>query len=59
MLLRLQVTINKLGEYDKWFALYDTQIYFPYEITVWQYSDKGRIDGIEGDVDLNITFPKK
>ena len=53
------VEVNKLGEYDKWFALYDTQIYFPYEITVWQYSDKGRIDGIEGDVDLNITFPKK
>ena len=53
------VEVNKLGEYDKWFALYDTQIYFPYEITVWQYSDKGRIDGIEGDVDLNITFPKQ
>ena len=53
------VEINKLGDYDKWFALYDTQIYFPYEITVWQYSDKGRIDGIDGDVDLNITFPKK
>ena len=53
------VEVNKLGDYDKWFALYDTQIYFPYEITVWQYSDKGRIDGIEGDVDLNITFPKK
>ncbi len=50
--------INKLGDYDKWFALYDTQIYFPYEITIWQYSDKGRVDGIEGDVDLNITFPK-
>ena len=21
------VEVNKLGEYDKWFALYDTQIY--------------------------------
>ena len=52
------VEVNKLGNYDKWFALYDTEIYFPYEITVWQYSDKGRVDGIEGDVDLNITFPK-
>lgn len=52
------VQVEKLGDYDKWFALYDTSIYFPYEITIWQYSDKGRIDGIEGDVDLNITFPK-
>lgn len=53
------VEINSLGEYDKWFALYDTDIYFPYEINMWQYSDKGRIEGIEGDVDLNITFPKR
>lgn len=53
------VNVEKLGDYDKWFALYDTSIYFPYEISVWQYSDKGRIDGIEGDVDLNITFPKE
>ncbi len=52
------VEVNKLGDYDKWFALYDTQIYFPYEISVWQYSDKGSVDGIEGDVDLNITFPR-
>ena len=53
------VNVEKLGDYDKWFALYDTSIYFPYEISVWQYSDKGRIDGIESDVDLNITFPKE
>ena len=51
------VDVNRLGEYKKWFALYDTEIYFPYEIDIWQYSDKGQIDGITGDVDLNITFP--
>lgn len=49
------VEVNKLGTYDKWFALYDTGIYFPYEITIWQYSDKGSVDGIEGTVDLNIN----
>lgn len=53
------VDLNKLNDYEKWFAQYDSSIYFPYEITMWQYSDKGAIDGIEGDVDLNITFPKK
>lgn len=47
----------KLGNYKKWFAFYDTYIYYPYRINMWQYSDKGHVDGIEGDVDLNITFP--
>lgn len=51
------VDVNKLGDYDKWFAYYGDDIYYPYEITMWQYTDKGRVDGIEGDVDLNITFP--
>lgn len=41
---------------DKWFAYYDTDLYFPYEYAVWQYSDKGRIDGIKEEVDLNISF---
>lgn len=53
------VELDDLGNYEKWFAQYDSNIYFPYEITMWQYSDKGSIDGIEGDVDLNITFPKQ
>lgn len=51
------VDVNKLGDYDKWFAYYGDDIYYPYEISMWQYTDKGRVDGIEGDVDLNITFP--
>lgn len=51
------VDVNKLGDYEKWFAYYGDDIYYPYEINMWQYSDKGRVDGIEGDVDLNITFP--
>lgn len=41
---------------EKWFAYYNTDLYFPYEYAVWQYSDKGRIDGIDEEVDLNISF---
>ncbi len=41
---------------EKWFAFYNTELYFPYEYAVWQYSDKASIDGIKGDVDLNISF---
>ena len=52
----LMLDIEQLEEYDKWFAYYDDEFYFPYQFKVWQYTDKGSIDGIKGDVDMNISF---
>lgn len=47
----------QLEDYEKWFAYYNNQdFYYPYAYEVLQYSDKGRINGISGDVDLNISF---
>ncbi len=43
-------------DYDKWFAYYDVELYFPYDLAIWQYSCTGKVDGIEGDCDLNIAF---
>ncbi len=43
---------------EKWFAYYNTDLYFPYDYAIWQYTDKATIDGIKGDVDLNISFKK-
>ena len=43
-------------EYDKWFAYYDVELYYPYELAIWQYSCTGKVDGIEGNCDLNIAF---
>ena len=48
--------MSRLEEYHKWFAYYNTPVYFPYEFDVWQYSSKGRISGIKGDVDLNVCM---
>ena len=48
--------MEQLEEYEKWFAQYDTQLYFPYEFTIWQYTDEGTVDGISADVDLNVGF---
>lgn len=48
----------KVTEYDKWIAYYDLPQYFPYEFSVWQYTSIGTIDGIEGNVDLNISVKK-
>lgn len=52
----LMLDIEKLEDYDKWFAYYDEQFYFPYEFKVWQYTDTGAVKGIGTDVDLNISF---
>lgn len=51
--------MERLNDYEKWFAFYDTYVYFPYEISMWQYTDSGVVNGIEGNVDLNITFTPK
>ena len=50
------IDMASFEDVEKWFAYYGTKLYFPYEYAVWQYSDKGSIDGISGDVDLNISF---
>ncbi|MDO5402781.1 MAG: glycoside hydrolase family 25 protein [Eubacteriales bacterium] len=53
-----KVDLTRLESYDKWFAYYDDELYYPYEISMWQYSDSGSVDGISGNVDLNISFKK-
>lgn len=52
MLLELE----RLQNYDRWFAYYGEDLYYPYAYGVWQYSEKGSIAGISGEVDMNIAF---
>lgn len=52
----LRIDLEALEDYDKWFAYYNSNLYYPYQYDVWQYSEKGKINGIDGDVDLNISF---
>ncbi len=52
----LMLDMEQFEDYSKWFAYYNKEIYYPYVFDVWQYSDKGKVDGITGDVDLNISF---
>ena len=51
--------VERLTDYEFWFAYYDKYIYFPYRISMWQYTEKGRIDGIEGDVDINLLIKEE
>lgn len=50
------VEFEELNMYDKWFAYYDTELYYPYDLGIWQYSCTGKIAGIEADCDLNLAF---
>lgn len=52
----LKINLEELEQYDKWFAYYNSDFYYPYAYQVWQYSDKGSVNGIDGDVDMNISF---
>lgn len=52
--------MEKLSDIPVWLAQYDVDIpVFEHPFVIWQYTDSGTIDGIEGTVDLNIMFLPK
>ncbi len=53
-LTRLDLT--RLTDYDMWHAAYVDAPDTPYMYTMWQYSASGKVAGITGSVDLNISF---
>lgn len=52
----MALDLEQLTQYDKWYAYYGDTVTFPYEFQMLQYSDTGKIPGIQGNVDLNISF---
>ena len=54
--MAMNLDLTRLEDYDKWFAQYFKQPFFPYEFAMWQYTPYGKIPGISGGVDLNMGF---
>lgn len=52
----LMLDMEPLEKIEKWYAYYDPTLYFPYDYKIWQYTSKGSVDGIKGEVDMNISF---
>ena len=59
--LTKNLDIRRLTEINIWYA--DYQIFdnnepplYPYPFSMWQYTNKGKVDGISGDADINISF---
>lgn len=54
--LLTKLDLERLVDYDVWFAGYISIPEYPYDFKIWQYSESGTVNGIEGNVDLNISF---
>lgn len=51
-----RLDLSRLTDCQKWLAQYYTTPFFPYELQMWQYTGSGKVDGITGNVDLNVCF---
>lgn len=50
--------ISQLSQYDIWLAHYTKKSDYIYNYDIWQYSSKGSVPGISGNVDMNICYKK-
>lgn len=55
----IKYNLSQVVEYDFWFAQYSDVPEFYYDFQMWQYSSTGSVNGISGDVDLNLQFIRK
>lgn len=48
--------MHRVNKYEKWYADYEEFPQTPYDFTYWQYTNEGRLEGIDGPVDLNLEI---
>ncbi len=48
--------LSQLSDIDIWYAFYNDSPDMYYNYMIWQYSCTGKVPGVEGDVDLNISL---
>ncbi len=46
--------LEELTDYPLWLADYRMQPDFPYAFTMWQFTESGKVPGIEGAVDIDL-----
>lgn len=52
----LYLDLERIYQYPIWFAQYADEPDWPYEFSIWQYTESGQIPGISGQVDLNLEM---
>ena len=50
--------MSEIDQYDFWLASYSDYPDFAYNFHMWQYTSKGSVPGIKGNVDLNIAMKR-
>lgn len=48
--------MEQLAGYPIWYADYEAVPQTPYDFTFWQFTEKGYVDGVEGQLDLDVQF---
>ncbi len=51
--------MERLQQYPIWYADYEQTPQTPYAFEFWQHTEKGQVEGIAGNVDLNVQFIPK
>ena len=55
--LNNQINMNKISpKYPVWVAQYNYKCDYKGPYTTWQYSSQGKVNGIRGNVDMNIMY---
>ncbi len=50
------IDMTQFTDYKLWFAYYNSDIYVPYKVDMWQYASDGKINGVNTDCDVNMMF---
>lgn len=51
-----RLDLSRLSAYSKWVAIYGSKPHYVNSYDMWQYSDKGSISGIIGNVDMDYCY---
>ena len=51
-----KMNLELFNNYDKWYADYQEKPLYPYDFNLWQYTESGKVNGIEGNVDIDLYF---
>ena len=48
--------VFKSGSWDHWIAQYNSQCHYTGSYSFWQYTSRGKVSGISGNIDMNYAY---
>ena len=50
--------LDDITDYPFWVAQYTAQPTFYYDFQIWQYTNRGQVNGINGNVDMDLSLKR-